>query len=115
MSRRRDLLVERVGAGVLVRAGVAQRTVTLDEGLAYWPLRIETEAIFTPEEVAEGKMKGGGRSRVEYLLCEVRHWRRDPRTVDLGGHNAESVDQVESTLWYLVGLEVEQRHSRVAG
>ncbi len=42
---------------VFVGAIVAERAVAFAKGLAYWTVRVETESVFSSEEVGEGKVE----------------------------------------------------------
>ena len=53
-----DETVERVVDLVFVRAVLAQRTMSLAEGLAYGAIGVEAEPVFSFEEVGEGEVEG---------------------------------------------------------
>lgn len=44
---------------VFVRTSAAQRTVSLHVRLAGWAIRVEAEAVFASEEIAEAEAVGG--------------------------------------------------------
>jgi hypothetical protein len=62
---------------VLVGTVVLQRTVALHICLAVWPVRVEAEAVFAPEEVREAEVVGGLRRGLGDVPGRLLH---------LGGH-----------------------------
>ena len=53
-------LIESTGCDVLVRTGIPEGTVALNECLAHRPIRIQAESVLPTQEVAECEGKGRG-------------------------------------------------------